>query len=113
MLDIDTKIISKLIPNWLKKINILINENQTVCLDNRFINEGGRLISDIVDITYSLQFEGILLTVEMEKAFESVNHLFKVSDLAKYGFKNNFIGWIKLLLENQEFCIINGGQTTN
>ena len=113
MLDIDTKIISKLIPNWLKKINILINENQTVCLDNRFINEGGRLISDIVDITYSLQFEGILLTVEMEKAFESVNHLFKISALGNYGFKNNFIGWIKLLLENQEFCIINGGQTTN
>ena len=53
LLDIDTKIISKVIPNWLKKINILINENQTVCLDNRFINEGGRLISDIVDITYS------------------------------------------------------------
>ena len=113
MLDIDTKIISKVIPNWLKKINILINENQTVCLDKRFINEEGRLIYDIVNITYSLQFEGILLTVEMEKAFESVNHLFKVSDLAKYGFKNNFIGWIKLLLENQEFCIINGGQTTN
>ena len=53
LLDIDTKIISKVIPNWLKKINILINENQTVCLDNRFINEGGRLISHIVDITYS------------------------------------------------------------
>ena len=34
-------------------MNILINENQTVCLDKRFINEGGRLISDIVDITYS------------------------------------------------------------
>ena len=49
----------------------------------------------------------------MEKAFESVNHLFKVSALEKYGFKNNFIGWIKLMLENQEFCIINGGQITN
>ena len=34
-----------------------------------------------------------------------------MSDLEKYGFKNDFIRWIKLLLKNQEQYIINGGQT--
>ena len=37
--------------------------------------------------------------VNIEKDFDSVNHLFLVSALEKYGFKNNFIRWIKLLLK--------------
>ena len=60
-----------------------------------------------------MQIEGILLTVDIEKTFDSVNHLFLVSAFEKYGFKNNFIRWTKLLLKNQESCIINGGQTTS
>ena len=51
----------------------------------------------------------MLLTVDIEKTFDSVNLLFSVSALEKYGFKNDFIRWTKLLLKNQESCIINGG----
>ena len=91
----------------------LINENQIAYLSNRFISEGGRLISDIVEITDILQIESILLTtVVVEKAFDYVNHLFLVSALEKYGFKNDLIRWIKLL-KNPESCIINGEKTTN
>ena len=54
----------------------------------------------------------MLLTVDIEKTFDSVNLLFSVSALEKYGFKNDFIRWTKLLLKNQESCIINGGQIT-
>ena len=114
LLNIDTKLISKIIAIRLKKIlNNLISEKQIAYLNNRFTSEGGRLISDIVEITDSLQIEAILLTVDIEKAFDSVNHLFLVSALEKYGFKNDFIRWIKLLLKNQKSRIINRGQTTN
>ena len=92
----------------------MINKNQIVYLNNRFISEGDRIISDIVKITDLLQIEGILLTVDIEKAFDPFNRLFLVSTaLEKYGIKNDFIRWIKLLLKNQESCIINGGQTNN
>ena len=33
--------------------------------------------------------------------------------LEKYGFGNNFIDWIKILLTNQESCAISGGSTTS
>ena len=103
MLNIDTKLFSKVVPTRLKKIlNKLISENQIAYLNNRFISEGGRLISDIVEITDLLHIKGILLTVDIEKAFDSVNHLFLVSAIEKYGFTNDFIRWIKLLLKNQE-----------
>ena len=109
MLNIDTKLISKVIAIRLKKVlNNLISENEIAYSNNRFISEGGRLISDIVEMTDLLQTEGILLTVDIEKVFDSVNHLFLVSALEKYGFKNDFIRWTKLLLKNQESCIING-----
>ena len=52
-------------------------------------------------------------TVDIEKSFDSVNLLFLVSALEKYRFKKDFIGWIKLLLKNEEACILNGGETTN
>ena len=33
--------------------------------------------------------------------------------LKRFGFGNNFIDWIKILLTNQESCVINGGSTTS
>ena len=58
-------------------------------------------------MTDLLQIEGILLMLDKEKAFDSVNRLLLASTLEKYGLKNDFIRWIKLLLKNQELCIIN------
>ena len=60
-----------------------------------------------------LEVEGILLTVDIEKVFDSVNHLFLVSAFEMYVFKSDFIRWIKLLLKNQESRIINWERTTN
>ena len=52
LLNIDTKLISKVLAIRLKKVlNNLISENQISYLNNRIISEGGRLISDIVEIT--------------------------------------------------------------
>ena len=61
LLNIDTKLISKVIAIRLKKVlNNIISENQISYLNKRFISEGGRLISDIAEITDLLQIEGIL-----------------------------------------------------
>ena len=74
LLNIDTKLISKVIAIRLKKVlNNLISENQIAFLNNRFISEGDRIISDIVEITDLLQIEVILPTVDREKASDSVN----------------------------------------
>ena len=53
-----------------------MNENQVAYVSNRFISESGRLISDVLEITNSLDIEGILMTVDIEKAFDSINHSF-------------------------------------
>ena len=53
------------------------------------------------------------MTEDIEKAFDSINYCFLIKVLEEYGFEKDFIKWIKILLENQESWIINGGATTN
>ena len=53
------------------------------------------------------------MTLDIEKAFYSVNHLFLITALEKYGLIEDFIKWIQILIKNQESCVINGGTTTN
>ena len=51
--------------------------------------------------------------MDNKKAFDSLDHKFLISALEKYGFGQNFILWVKTLLNNQESCVINGGKTAN
>ena len=53
-----------------------------------------------------------LVTMDTEKAFDSLDHNFLLSVLKKIGFGQNFIYWVKVLLNDQQSCIINGGFTT-
>ena len=89
----------------------LIYSQQTAYVKNRHIRESGRLISDIIEIT-KIRKIGFLVTIDIEKAFDSLDHNFLISTVEKYGFGQNFILWIKILLNHQESCVINGGKTT-
>ena len=88
-----------------------MNENQVAYVNNRFISESGRLISDVLEITNSLNIEGLLMTVDIEKAFDSINHSFLICVLKKFGFGNDFQKWIQILTKNLESCVINSGKT--
>ena len=85
------KLISKALDSRLKSvISSIVYENQVACVNNRFISESGRLISDILQVTNSLDLEGMLMTVNIEKAFDSINHSLLMCVLRKFGFCNDF-----------------------
>ena len=65
-----------------------------------------------MEISNTLKLEGLLPTTDIQKAFDSVDHSFLISTLERYRFSNRFLKWVKILLKNQESCIINGGNTT-
>ena len=100
-MNIDTKAISKLLAERLKKVlPSLISENQTAYFKGRFISEGGRLICNILEISDNLKIKVFLMTLDIEIAFDLVNHLFLITALKKYGFKKDFIKWIQILIRN-------------
>ena len=79
---------------------------------NRFIGKSSRLIADITEITGVLNKEEFLVTMDIDKAFDSLDHTFVISILRKFGFGNNFVNWIETLIVKQESCTISGGITT-
>ena len=117
LLNLDMELISKVLASRLKSvISSIVNENQVAYVNNRFISESGGLISDILEIINSLDIEGLLITVDIEKAFDSINHSFLMCVLEKFGFVNEFRKWMQILeilqMKNRESCTINGGKTT-
>ena len=66
LLNVNVKLISKVLSNQIKNLlPNLISINQNVCLTNRFISEGGRIISDISEMTDTLNMEDYLLTIDI------------------------------------------------
>ena len=50
--------------------------------------------------------------MDIEKAFDLLDHAFLVNVLSMFSFGINFISWIKLLLNSQQSFVINGGNTS-
>ena len=113
LLNLDLKIISKALSEKLKKVlTNLISSQQTAYVKSRNIGESGILIFDIKEIAKRKKIEDFLVTMDIKKAFDSLDDDFLMSALEKYGFGENFISWVKILLKHQEPCVINGGITT-
>ena len=105
--------VSKVLAECLKTaLPSLISSNQTTYLNGRFISEGERLIPDMLEGSDLLKLKELLLTVDIEKAFDFVNHNFQLKVLENNNFSHDFLKWISILLQNQELCVINGGKTT-
>ena len=85
----------------------LTSPNQTAYLENKFISEGGQIISDILEVINIFKIKGFLLTVDIEKAFDSVNPLFIFHVLGKFGFGKNFIKWIQINSFNKSRILFN------
>ena len=63
-----------------------MSSEQTANVKDDFIGETGRSISDITEITNFRKKEGILVAMDIEKAFDSLDYLFLISVLKKFGF---------------------------
>ena len=99
---VDTKIFPKAISNKLKAVlPTLISSEQTASVKNRFIAESGKLISDVIELSDWFNIEGFLVTMDIEKAFDSLDHDFLSSVLTKFGFGTNFITRIEYLMKDQ------------
>ena len=65
---------------------MLISSQQTAYVKNRFIGENGRLISNITEISSWFNITGFPVTMDIKKAFDSLDHIFLISILKKFGF---------------------------
>lgn len=92
----DYKIFAHVLANRLQKIaSRLIGREQSAYIKGRYIGENARLILDVFEYYMHNDLDGILLFVDFEKAFDSVEYNFMFKTLEKFNFGDEFIGMIK------------------
>ena len=97
-------------PNRIKSvIPKLINNDQTGFLKGRYIGESIRLIDNIIDYASQKNIPGLLLFIDFEKAFDSLEWSFIERTLQYFGFGSSLISWFQTFYKNIESCVLNNG----
>ena len=110
LLNVDYKIASKVLAQRLHdKIPKLVSLNQTGFVKGRYMNDTIRTLHDIVDFCKFTSTEGLLLMIDFEKAFDTLEWDFLFQTLEKMNFGQSFINWVKLFYNDIESCVSNNG----
>ena len=113
LLNLDYKILTKVLATKMKKIlPFIVHHNQTGFIEGRRIVDSIRTIQDIMNYSMLKNLEGMMLFIDFEKAFDSINWTFMLQALHKLNFGPVFIKWIKIIYTNISSCIINNGKTS-
>jgi len=110
LLNTDYKILAKLLATRLKAtLRDFISDDQTGFVPDQYIGTNINRMLNFIDYCNDNGVEGMLISIDYEKAFDSMEWDFVYKALEYYGFPNKFINWIKILYNNIESCIINNG----
>ncbi len=113
LLNTDYKILTKILANRLKNVlPSIINTDQSGYLEGRFIGQNIRLQEEISFFTKFENKPGIILSIDFEKVFDSVNWHFLTKTLTNFKFGSKFISYIKTVYNNIESILINNGNTS-
>ena len=110
----DYKIASKAIAKRIEQmLPSLIHPDQTGFVEGRYISENIRLISDVMDQTKKLNCPGILLSLNFQKAFDTLEWPCIHNVLNIYHFGDSLRNWIKVFYTDIESAVLNNGYATN
>ena len=115
LLNVAYKIGSACIANRIKAVlPKLINEDQTGFIPGRYIGDNIRTIYDIIAYLEDNQLPGLLVSIDFQKAFDTVNWLFMNNVLNAFGFGKDLCHWISTFYNNiKSYVIVNGKVSTS
>ena len=106
----DYKIASACIANRMKPcLSKIISYTQTGFVKGRYIGESSLFINDIIETTEDKDIEGILLLLDFEKAFESLEWSFVEKCLRFLGFSEFILNCFTTLYSNVTSTVENNG----
>ena len=94
LINFDVRILSKALAKRLEPfLSEIIYNNQNGFVKGRSVFDAVRTIVDILE--FAEITNSILVAIDFEKAFDSLNHNFLFKALEKFNFAPHFIQWIK------------------
>ena len=99
--NVNYKILTFVLANRLQHvISKIVSTDQTGYIKKRYIGTNIRKILDTIEYTDKTGQSGVLLQLDFEKAFDSVEWSFRFHTLDKFNFGPNFIKWITIIYQN-------------
>ena len=84
----------------------IVHPDQTCAIPGRSIIDNCHLIRDILDYANLKNIDGILLSIDQEKAFDRRAHRYLFEVLKAFGLGENFVNWIQILYNNVSASVI-------
>ena len=110
LLNVVYKIGSTCIANRIKSVlPKLIADDQTGFVAGRYIGDNLRTLYDLMHYLEEKQLPGLLVSIDFEKAFDSVNWNYMNKVLTQFGFGENIRKWITSFYTNiKSYVVVNG-----
>ena len=95
------------------KILLLLHTNHTGYVKGRFIGEAARSNKDVMEYTKQQNIPGILLFIDFEKEFDSIDGKFMLKCFDAFGFGPSLIRWAETFYRDITSRVLNNGICTS
>lgn len=110
LLNVDYKIISKILATRLRKVlHKIINIDQTCSVAGRTILDNAHLLRNIQDYVDQKNMGAAFVSLDQQKAFDRVDWGYLQQVLEKFGIGPNFRQWVKILYSDIKSSVICNG----
>ncbi|RVX20225.1 Transposon TX1 uncharacterized 149 kDa protein [Vitis vinifera] len=104
------KLLAKVLANRLKTVmGEVISDSQHAFVHGRQILDAVLIANEALDSRLKDNIPGLLLKMDIEKAFDHVNWNFLMEVMSKMGFGHRWINWIKWCCSTTSFSILING----
>eukprot|EP00253_Pinus_taeda_P015484 PITA_15484 len=108
------KIVSKVVALRLKPVlPLIISPEQSGYVEGRQITDGIILTHEIIHSLKQSKKPGMLLKIDLSKAFDSISWEYMQKVLKAFGFDNAWIRWVSSLISSAFFSILINGIPTS
>lgn len=95
-----------------KIIHKLVDVNQTGYVLGRQVTDNIRLLEEIINEANNIKEKGFLITLDAQKAFDSIDHEYLIDLLHLYNFPDEYVKCIKFLYKDLNASVLVNGFTT-
>ncbi|XP_028085590.1 uncharacterized protein LOC114286614 [Camellia sinensis] len=107
------KVLAKVLSRRIKRVlPMVISEVQSAFVCGKYILDGVLIANEVVDGWKRSKKKGIILKLDFEKVYDSINWEFLVSMMRNFGFGEQWIRWMKTCISTAKISVLVNGAPT-